>query len=502
MSLAAKLVMRQSQALVMTPQLMQSIKLLQLTTVELERFIEEEIEKNPLLSRSDAAEPSAEARPEPEPAGTEDWFDAQGERFSAETVASGLDTSLENIFPDDPGRTERLGPDLSSQWKTVGNGSASLDPWDMDDLAGAAPTMREVVAEQIAFRFNDPVQRTVAELLADELDEAGYCRVDTSEIAERLSLSPREVEAVLRACQGFEPAGLFARDLADCLGLQLRRRNRFDPAMQALVKRLDLLAKRDFASLRKICGVSEEDLLDMLAEIRALDPRPGAGFEGGHADAVVADVEVRAAPDGSWAVELNSETLPRLLVDQTYYAEVNRLKLEANERSFMSDCLQSANWLARSLDQRAKTIMKVATEIVRRQDGFLAHGVRHLRPMTLRDVAESIAMHESTVSRVTANKYMLTPRGVFELRFFFSAAIASAEGSDSHSALAVQDRIRELIAAETPADVLSDDAIVVALKKNGVDIARRTVAKYREGLNIPSSVERRREKRALAGVGR
>ncbi|MBE7182950.1 MAG: RNA polymerase factor sigma-54 [Methylobacterium mesophilicum] len=502
MSLAAKLVMRQSQALVMTPQLMQSIKLLQLTTVELERFIDEEIEKNPLLARAEGSESQNETRPEPEPAASEDWFDADGERLSAEAVSLGFDASLENIFPDDPGRAERLGPDLSSQWKSAGNGSASLDPWDMDDLAGAAPTMREVVGEQIAFRFTDSAQRMAAELLADELDEAGYCRAECGEIAARLSLRPEEVEAVLAACQGFEPAGLFARDLAECLALQLGRRNRLDPAMQALLSRLDLLAKRDFASLRRLCGVGEEDLLDMLAEIRALDPRPGAGFGGGHADAVIADVEVRAAPDGSWAVELNGETLPRLLVDQTYYAQVSRLKLEATERAFMSDCLQSANWLARSLDQRARTILKVATEIVRRQDGFLAHGVRHLKPMTLRDVAESIAMHESTISRVTANKYMLTPRGVFELRFFFSAAIASAEGRDAHSALAVQDRIRELIAAETPAEVLSDDAIVVALKKNGVDIARRTVAKYREGLNIPSSVERRREKRALAGVGR
>jgi RNA polymerase sigma-54 factor len=239
----------------------------------------------------------------------------------------------------------------------------------------------------------------------------------------------------------------------------------------------------------------------MLAEIRALDPRPGLAFAGGTAETIVPDVIVRAAGDGSWAVELNAETLPRVLVDQVYFRQVSARTKDQAEREFLSECLQNANWLARSLDQRAKTILKVASEIVRQQDMFLVHGVRQLRPLNLRTVADAIGMHESTVSRVTANKYMLTPRGAFELRYFFTAAIASAEGGDAHSSEAVRDRIRELIDGEK-ADVLSDDAIVDILHKSGVDIARRTVAKYREGMNIPSSVQRRREKRAMAGVGR
>ncbi len=507
MSLATKLLLRQSQSLVMTPQLVQSIRLLQYTAPELERFIDEEIEKNPLLSRAEADQPDGrdEANPPAQTGGdeNEDWFAPGNANLDAEVIASRLDTSLENVFPDDPGRTERSGPDLSRQWKGLGESRGSGEPLDMDDLAAGAPSLRDVLAEQIGFRFGaGGIKRAIAESLADEIDEAGYCRAELEALAERLGASMGEVETVLRECQTFEPAGIFARDLAECLEIQLRRKNRFDPAMAALLKRLDLLAKRDFTTLRRLCGVDEADLLDMLAEIRALDPRPGWAFAGGHADPVVADVEVRAQSDGSWAVELNPETLPRLLVDQSYYATVSRAALEPDERAFMSSCLQSANWLARSLDQRARTILKVATEIVRRQDGFLAHGVRHLKPLNLRTVADAIGMHESTVSRVTTNKYMLTPRGVFELRFFFSVAIPAAQGSDSHSALAVQDRIRQLIAEERPADVLSDDAIVVALKKNGVEIARRTVAKYREGLNIPSSVERRREKRALAGAGR
>jgi RNA polymerase sigma-54 factor len=305
---------------------------------------------------------------------------------------------------------------------------------------------------------------------------------------------------VLASCQEFDPPGLFARDLAECLALQLKARDRFDPAMRAMIANLELLAKRDFTQLRRLCGVGEDDLLDMLAEIRALDPRPGLAFATGASDGIVPDVSVRPASDGSWAIELNSEAMPRLLVNQSYFATVSSRAANQAEKDFLSECLQSANWLTRSLDQRARTILKVATEIVRQQDAFLLHGIRHLRPLNLRMVADAIGMHESTVSRVTANKYMMTPRGVFELRYFFTVAIASAEGGDAHSSEAVRDRIRELIEAEKPQDVLSDDAIAEILKKDGVDIARRTVAKYREGMNIPSSVRRRREKRALASA--
>ena len=209
----------------------------------------------------------------------------------------------------------------------------------------------------------------------------------------------------------------------------------------------------------------------MLAEIRALDPRPGMAFSGGNTDAIVADVEVRAAGDGSWTVELNPETLPRVLVDQIYFAQVSGLAKNQAEKDFLAECLQNANWLTRSLDQRAKTILKVASEIVRQQDAFLVSGVRHLRPLNLRTVADAIGMHESTVSRVTANKYMLTPRGVFELRYFFTASIAASGGGEAHSSESVRDRIRQMIDEEKPADVLSDDAIVDMLKESGVDIA-------------------------------
>ncbi|TPL04214.1 MULTISPECIES: RNA polymerase factor sigma-54 [unclassified Mesorhizobium] len=509
MALAAKLQLRQSQSLVMTPQLMQSIRLLQLTHVELERFIDEEIERNPLLERAEPQDDAAgdlsqksEASPEKDTEG--DWFEGETE-WSSEAISQKLDSSLENLFPDDPGTSERLGPDLTAQWKSAaggGAGAASSEGFDVGDMAAAAITLREHVGEQIALASLGPGERLIAGELADGLDEAGYLRAEFDEIAVRLGADEAAVARVLGVCQAFEPVGLFARDLAECLSLQLAARDRLDPAMKALVANLELLARRDFQTLKRICGVDEEDLLDMLAEIRALDPRPGLAFSGGASDAIVADVEVRAANDGSWAVELNADTLPRVLVDNVYFARVSSHAKDQAEKDFLAECLQNANWLTRSLDQRAKTILKVASEIVRQQDAFLVHGVRHLKPLNLRTVADAIGMHESTVSRVTANKYMLTPRGVFELRYFFTASIASAEGGEAHSSEAVRDRIRQMIDEEKPADVLSDDAIVDMLKENGVDIARRTVAKYREGMNIPSSVQRRREKRALANAGR
>ena len=307
------------------------------------------------------------------------------------------------------------------------------------------------------------------------------------------------VEAVLCSLQGFEPPGLFARSLSECLAIQLRRKNRFDPAMQALVENLDLLARRDFKTLKRLCGVEEADLLDMLAEIQALDPKPGNRFDGANVQTIVADAIVRQDSSRGWTVELNPETLPRVLVDHVYFRQVSAgVGHSETDRDYLAECMKNANWLTRSLDQRAKTILKVASEIVLRQSAFLEKGVEHLRPLTLKSVADAIGMHESTVSRVTSNKYMATPRGIFELKFFFTASIAASGDGDSHSSEAVRHRIRQMIEAESAEKVLSDDIIVRNLNTEGVEIARRTVAKYREAMHIASSVQRRREKRALA----
>jgi RNA polymerase sigma-54 factor len=299
---------------------------------------------------------------------------------------------------------------------------------------------------------------------------------------------------VLAVLQTFEPSGVCARNLTECLAIQLKERDRYDPAMRALVEHLGLLAKRDLAGLRRLCGVNEEDLADMIAEIRTLNPKPGLAFGSTTVQPIVPDVFVRTAPDGTRQVELNSDTLPKVLINQRYYTQVSKTSRNDKEKTYITDCLQTATWLVRALDQRAKTILKVSSEIVRQQDGFFAKGVQHLRPLNLKTVADAISMHESTVSRVTANKYMATSRGIFELKYFFTSAIAAADGGESHSAEAVRHRIRQLIDDERAEDVLSDDTIVEKLRDAGIDIARRTVAKYREAMRIPSSVQRRREK--------
>jgi RNA polymerase sigma-54 factor len=317
-------------------------------------------------------------------------------------------------------------------------------------------------------------------------------------VADKLGTRVDRVEAVLAVLQTFDPPGVFARNLTECLAIQLKERDRYDPAMQRLVENLPLLARRDLAALRRLCGVVDEDLVDMIAEIRNLNPKPGLAFGSAPVQPIVPDVFVRAAPDGTWQVELNSDTLPKVLINQRYYAEVSKTTRTDKDKSYLAECFQTATWLVRALDQRARTILKVSSEIVRQQDGFFARGVEHLRPLNLKTVADAIGMHESTVSRVTANKYMATNRGIFELKYFFTSAIAAADGGESHSAEAVRHRIRQLIDAETARDVLSDDTIVEKLRDAGIDIARRTVAKYREAMRIPSSVQRRREKQASA----
>ncbi|WP_283195586.1 RNA polymerase factor sigma-54 [Rhizobium sp. AN80A] len=517
MALSANLYLRQSQSLVMTPQLMQSIQLLQMTHFELTQFIAQEVEKNPLLefpsndaeTGSDRAgdEDDAHAR-HAEEQGFDEDYDSRSEVMSGDwsdradgagavRMSDELDANYANVFPDDGVPQRPDAPELISQWKSMPGGGEGADGYDLDDFVAGQVSLRDHLAQQMPFVLPDMADQLIGRYLADQLDEAGYLHADLNEAAERLGAGMADVERVLAALQTLDPPGVFARNLSECLAIQLRQKDRLDPAMQAFVGNLELLARRDFATLKRLCGVDEEDLLDMLSEIRQLNPKPGSGFETAVSEAIMPDVVVRPSADGSWLVELNPDTLPRVLVNQAYFAKVTK---NGDDHAFLSECLQTANWLTRSLDQRAKTIMKVATEIVRQQDAFLLHGVDHLRPLNLKTVAEAIKMHESTVSRVTSNKYMLTPRGLFELKYFFTVSISAVEGGDSHSAEAVRHRIRALIAQESPDAVLSDDDIVDILKGSGVELARRTVAKYREAMNIASSVQRRREKRALAKV--
>ncbi len=508
MALSQRLEFRQSQALVMTPQLMQAIKLLQLSSLDLAAYVEGELERNPLLERADEDSPAAAAEAN-EPAGEgdedgggdsggqADWNDDDLET-SRSAMEQGLGTELENVFPEDSAAKAEVPeapPPAYSEW--TGSGSASTgDDYNLEAFVSAETTLADHLAEQLALAVPDPVNRMIGRYLLDMVDEAGYLSGDLAAVAEKLGAPLAAVEAVLAELQKFDPPGVCARNLTECLAIQLKDRNRFDPAMRALVEHLDLLAKRDLAGLRRLCGVTDEDLADMIAEIRNLNPKPGLAFGSTMVQPIVPDVLVRSAPDGSWRIELNSDTLPKVLINQRYYAQVAKGTRDDKEKSYLAECLQTATWLVRALDQRAKTILKVSSEIVRQQDAFFEKGVQHLRPLNLKTVADAISMHESTVSRVTANKYMATQRGIFELKYFFTSSIASADGGEAHSAEAVRHRIRQMIDGEAPDDVLSDDTIVEMLRGAGIDIARRTVAKYREAMRIPSSVQRRRDKLA------
>ena len=493
----------------MTPQLMQAIKLLQLSNLDLTAYVEAELEQNPLLERIDDPE---KTRAGEEPAASAESSEAeQGAAGTAEepsALSADADQAergnqLDASFDDGPAEEGAEAPPAPrvegpgySEWAGVGAGGRDDDDYNLEAFVSAEITLADHLSRQLVLTITEPVRRIIGQHLIDLVDEAGYLRGDLPAVAEKLGAPLAEIEAVLAVLQTFDPPGVCARDLAECLTIQLKERDRYDPAMAALVANLDLLAKRDFGVLKRVTAVDEEDLTDMIAEVRRLNPKPGLAFGGGVVQPIVPDVFVRPAPDGSWNVELNADTLPRVLVNQSYYASVSKTAKTEKEKNFLTECFQTATWLTRSLDQRARTILKVSTEIVRQQDAFLAHGVQHLRPLNLRIVADAIGMHESTVSRVTANKYMATPRGIFELKYFFSSSIASADGGEAHSAEAVRHRIKQMIDAESPADVLSDDTIVQRLKDAGIDIARRTIAKYREAMKIPSSVQRRREKQS------
>ncbi len=483
MALGPRLDLRQTQSLVMTPQLQQAIRLLALSNLEIEGFIAEELERNPLLdtgggdgSGAEAPEPATESEPQTE---TLDTLD--------------IDPDHENLHQDSAADSMRgldggLGLDGIS-----GSGAGSAEGPDLDAFATSQVSLHEHLLAQAGSIFS-AAELLIASQIIEQIDETGYFTASLLDLAQRLGLPLHEIERVLAIVQTFDPAGVGARSLAECLALQARDANRYDPAMARLIDNLDYLARGNLPALKRICGVDDEDLADMIRELRAYDPKPGCRFgQGDRVDAIVPDVFVARRGQG-WAIELNGATLPRLLVNRSYYAELSSGAQDKQSKAWLSECLASANWLLKALDQRARTIVKVATEIVKQQDAFFRDGVAHLRPLTLRTVADAIGMHESTVSRVTSNKYLSCDRGLYELKYFFTSGIQSADGGDAVSAEAVKSHIRALIAAESPAKILSDDQLVDLLRAKGFDIARRTVAKYREAIGLGSSVQRRRQK--------
>jgi RNA polymerase sigma-54 factor len=502
-ALGPRLDLRQSQSLVMTPQLQQAIRLLALSNLEVEGFLAEEIEKNPLLdggaSDDDGPVMERDAPPEPrdEPASADELImvgadtgeaaldvDFDAETFHHDSAADAMDSG-------GGGLDGSLGLNGAS-----GGGGASEDGPDLDGFADVSLSLADHLLAQAGTAV-DGADAFIAAHLIDQIDECGYITVSLLDVANRLGVPLARVEAVLGVIQTFDPTGVGARDLAECLAIQAKEADRYDPCMARLIDNLDLLARGDLARLKRICGVDDEDMADMIRELRGYDPKPGCRYGGEPAQSVVPDIFVAQRKTG-WAIEINAATLPRVLVNRSYYAELSAGPQDKASKAWLSECLASANWLVKALDQRQRTIIKVATEIVKQQEAFFLKGVAHLKPMTLRQVADVIEMHESTVSRVTSNKYLSCARGTFELKYFFTSGVSSSEGGDAVSAEAVKSAIRALIANEG-ANILSDDTLVDLLNAKGFGLARRTVAKYREAIGIGSSVQRRRA-RALEGA--
>jgi len=489
MALGPRLDLRQSQSLVMTPQLQQAIKLLALSNLEIETFIGEALDANPLLDIGEAAPAPVEAVELPEDA----------RRTTLESSPVDQLVSEGRGEEDRPLDIDTSALDRDFDWGGEFRMAGGEDGPGIDERAGGDLSLAEHLEAQIGTEAPDARTAAIARHIVGLLDEAGYLPVPLRDVATDLGVPLAESESGLALVQSLDPTGVGARTLSECIALQAIEADRHDPAMARLIENLDLVARGDFARLKRMCGVDDEDFADMLAELRGYDPKPGLRFGGGESAPVTPDILITARADGGWDIRLNEATLPRLIVNRQYYAEMRGTCADKASRAWLSDKLADANWLLKALDQRQKTILKVAVELVRQQDGFFRHGVSHLKPLTLRTVAEAIDMHESTVSRVTSNKYLMCERGTYELKYFFSSGVSSTTSEAGASAEAVKAAIRQLIDAEDPKAILSDDTLVDLLKERGFDLARRTVAKYREAIGLGSSVQRRRQK-ALAAV--
>ena len=497
MALGPRLDLRQTQSLVMTPQLQQAIKLLAASNLEIETFIAEALEANPLLDTA-APAPDEPDRGEtlealPEGASADELMLRGGGEGDAPLDLASVDRDWDT--GDGEARSSR-----DAEWgAAAGSAGGDFDEMpDWEQLPAAELTLVEHLEAQIGAASPDPQAAFIARHIIGLLDEAGYLPTPLDEVAGDLGVDVFDAKSALRLVQSLDPSGVGARNLAECIAIQAREVDRYDPCMKALIDNLELVARGEVERLKRLCRVDDEDFADMLRELRSYNPRPGLTFAPSATSTVQPDILLTDNGKGGWDIALNEETLPKLIVNRGYFLELNAGAANKESQGWLKEKLADAHWLIRALDQRQKTILKTAAEIVRQQDGFFRRGVSELRPLTLREVAEKIEMHESTVSRVTSNKYLACARGTFELKYFFTSGVASADGEGVSSA-AIKARIKALVDAETAKNILSDQLLAEMLQQEGFDLARRTVAKYREAIGIGSSAERRRAKR-LAGA--
>lgn len=460
MGLDQHLRLQSSTSLVMTPQLQQAIKLLQFSHQELESFLMEQLVDNPLLM-------------------------LQEEKYEEDSTASSEDPNFLANFQEFYGKSEKQGPAGQTS-------SLDQEEW-LETLIPANPlSLREHLLNQVNSDFLDPVKRLAGTYLLGYVQPTGYFEGDLEEIAHQLGASLAYVKGILKDLQQFEPAGVCTQNLRECLKMQLEDKQILSPSFLILLDHLDTLAKGDLNSLKRKCHVSEFELAHMIHEIRSLNPKPGLIFEKNTSSMVIPEVfMLQDEATGEWAVDLNPETMPKVLLDFPYYTVIKENLKEKEGKKYLAERFAHANWLIKALHQRATTLIRVSQEIVRKQEDFFNHGIAHLKPLVLRDVAESVELHESTISRVTNNKYISTPRGVFELKYFFNSSLEGVSGI-SYASTTIRHRIQSLVSKENPQKPLSDDCIVQFLKQEGINVARRTVAKYREILKIPPAFQRKR----------
>lgn len=469
--------LRLGQHLAMTPQLQQAIRLLQLSTLELHLEIAQALESNPLLDVAEEQDEETSAEPEAE----------------ASTETSDEDLDLESVSPDQDVIPEDL--PLDAGWDDIYEGSGgSSEEYSLEARNSAPLTLRQHLLEQLNLVPLSPKDHVIALAIIDAVNDAGYLAASLEELQEGLGpdVDTDDIEVVLRLVQSFSPSGVAARDLRECLLIQLHQLDQNSPwqqpAIEVVTHHMELLARHDYDQLAREISVTPEDLENVVRLVRSLNPRPGNFVDATPAPHITPDVFVRQRR-GQWQVELNPEALPRLRLNPFYVGLMRRSRRDDDQR-YLKNQLQEARWLLKSLRSRNQTLLRVARCIVERQTAFLERGPEAMRPMVLHDVAEELGMHESTVSRVTMQKYIHTPRGVFELKYFFSSHVSTADGGTC-SATALRARIKKMIASEDPGSPLSDSRIAAILGEEGIQVARRTVAKYREVMAIPSARERR-----------
>jgi len=476
MQISQNLKLKQSQSLVMTPQLQQAIKLLQLNNLELSNLINKELEENPFLENQNS----------------EEAVDVQEEKTNEidESFSSGESQSDE---PKNEDYENRWDVETSSMNYSRNTNNESLDPGSIVEQTYAEKvTLKSILTNQAHLEFSDEKDRRISEILIDYIEPSGWFLQSLDEIESFSGFESDAIESVLKRMQKFEPSGVFARNLKECLSIQLQNTDPFSEKNITVVENLELLGEGNLKELQKITGMRDDELKESIKKIRLLNPKPGLKYSDENLDLLSPDVIVMKNNNDEWSVELNNSTLPKITVNNEYIREIESLKCNETDKKFISENINSAKWLIKAIEQRNITTLKISSEIINQQKEFFEKGKKFLKPMILKDVAKKIDMHESTVSRVTSNKLILTPRGIFEMKIFFSASINSMNDGESHSAASVRESLKKLITNEPLNSPFSDEALVSKLQLEGINLARRTVAKYRELLNIPSSSIRRR----------